>query len=137
MPNGSLGFRHTPPGEGQWNLDLGDIDPDAVDGGGRFRGRGIDLPRFDVGGEGGGEIRRGVPAREVAGHLVTTVFDLLLAQYGVGRPGLPGTWPAGYDDPAPYTPGVAGGDHLGARVHRRAHRPGVRRQRGAVRAAAR
>jgi nitrate reductase alpha subunit len=36
---------------------------------------------------------------------VTTVFDLMLAQYGVARPGLPGTWPTGYDDAeVPYTP---------------------------------
>ena len=34
-----------------------------------------------------------------------TVFDLMLAQYGVARPGLPGDWPTGYDDPEhPYTP---------------------------------
>ena len=26
------------------------------------------------------------------------------AQYGVGRDGLPGDWPTGYEDPAPYTP---------------------------------
>ena len=46
-----------------------------------------------------------MPVRRVDGHLVTTVFDLLLAQYGVGRDGLPGTWPTGYDDAsAPYTP---------------------------------
>ncbi len=32
------------------------------------------------------------------------MFDLLLAQYGVGRDGLPGQWPTGYDDPEPYTP---------------------------------
>ncbi|PLW63581.1 nitrate reductase subunit alpha, partial [Streptomyces sp. DJ] len=52
-----------------------------------------------------GAVRRGVPVRRVAGQLVTTVFDLLLAQYGVGREGLPGQWPAGYDDPdQPYTP---------------------------------
>src|SRR5690606_36631011 len=38
-------------------------------------------------------------------RLVTTVFDLLLAQYGVGRAGLPGNWPSGYDDAdAPGTP---------------------------------
>ncbi len=36
--------------------------------------------------------------------LVTTVFDLLMAQYAVGRDGLPGQWPASYDDPQPYTP---------------------------------
>ena len=28
----------------------------------------------------------------------------MLAQYGVARDGLPGEWPTGYDDPAPYTP---------------------------------
>ena len=35
-------------------------------------------------------MRRGVPVRRVGKHLVTTVYDLLLAQFGVGRPGLPG-----------------------------------------------
>src|SRR6185312_12021117 len=51
-----------------------------------------------------GVLRRGVPALRVGGRLVTTVLDLMLAHYGVGRPGLPGHWPDGYDDPAPYTP---------------------------------
>ena len=37
-------------------------------------------------------------------RLVTTVYDLMLAQYGVRRDDLPGDWPTGYDDPAPYTP---------------------------------
>ncbi len=46
-----------------------------------------------------------MPTRRVGGHLVTTVFDLLMAQYGVGRDGLPGEWPDGYDDAAaPCTP---------------------------------
>ena len=49
-------------------------------------------------------MRRGVPARRVGGHLVTTVFDLVAAQLGVARDGLPGDWPAGLDDPEPYTP---------------------------------
>ena len=56
-------------------------------------------------------LRRGVPALRLigngpaAGCLVTTVFDLLLAQYGVGATGLPGRWPRGYDDEKqPYTP---------------------------------
>ena len=104
VPNGSLGFRHTASGEGKWNLDLGDIDPMLSLVGEGSTAVAVDLPRFDVGGEGGGEIRRGVPTRMVAGHLVTTVFDLLLAQYGVSRPGLPGTWPSGYDDPETYPP---------------------------------
>ena len=66
----------------------------------------VDLPRFDVGEtEGGGVIRRGVPVIRLGGRLVTTVFDLLLAQYGVARAGLPGEWPSGYDDAAsPCTP---------------------------------
>ncbi|MGA7835029.1 MAG: molybdopterin-dependent oxidoreductase, partial [Acidimicrobiales bacterium] len=104
VPNGSLGFRHTASGEGQWNLDLEDIDPALTLFGPAARAVAVDLPRFDVGGEGGGEVRRGVPARLVAGRLVTTVFDLLLAQYGVGRDGLPGSWPTDYTDPETYTP---------------------------------
>ncbi|MEU4445486.1 nitrate reductase subunit alpha [Actinosynnema sp. NPDC050801] len=92
VPGGSLGFRYGESGAGRWNLDLGEVDPllsvagdEAVE---------VELPRFDV----TGAVRRGVPVRRVGGHLVTTVFDLLLAQYAVGRPGLPGTWPTGYDD---------------------------------------
>ena len=46
---------------------------------------------------------RGVPARRIRttdGHvLVATVYDLLMAQYGVSR-GLPGDYPADYDDAA-------------------------------------
>ncbi|MDN5795541.1 MAG: nitrate reductase subunit alpha [Intrasporangium sp.] len=105
VPNGSIGFRWTPSGAGRWNLDLGQVDPmltlyghhdDAVE---------IDLPRFDAGPtEGGSSIRRGVPVRRVGGRLVTTVFDLLMAQYAVPRDGLPGQWPSGYDDLSPYTP---------------------------------
>ncbi|SEC64647.1 nitrate reductase alpha subunit [Amycolatopsis tolypomycina] len=103
VPNGSLGFRHTETGAGKWNLELDDVAPrltlhggDAVE---------VLLPRFDALDGTGGVLRRGVPVRRVAGKLVTTVFDLMLAQYGVARDGLPGTWPAGYDDAAePYTP---------------------------------
>ncbi|MCK2221458.1 molybdopterin-dependent oxidoreductase [Actinomadura sp. ATCC 31491] len=61
------------------------------------------LPRFD---DGPGVLRRGVPVLRDGGELLTTVFDLLLAGYGVARPGLPGRWPDGYGDRAePYTPG--------------------------------
>jgi nitrate reductase alpha subunit len=104
VPNGSLGFRYGREGEGSWNLDLGDIVPalTAYQPGGDTRT--LSLPRFDDP-AGPAVIERGVPVRTVAGRPVTTVFDLLLAQYGVGRPGLPGRWPAGYDDPSePATP---------------------------------
>jgi nitrate reductase alpha subunit len=105
IPGGSVGHRYAEGDQGRWNLRLEGIEPLLT-----LAGRGgeavpVDLPRFDVGDtEGGGAMRRGVPTMRVGGHLVTTVLDLLLAQYGVGRPGLPGDWPAGYDDPAPYTP---------------------------------
>jgi nitrate reductase alpha subunit len=123
VPNGSVGHRYGEPG--RWNLRLDGIDPllsvleraeDCVP---------VDLPRFDMGdGEHGSAVRRGVPAVEVGGHLVTTVFDLTLAHYGVARPRLPGEWPAGHDDgESPYTPAwqeqITGVDRrLAARVAR-------------------
>jgi len=103
-PNGSLGFRFTDSGKGRWNLDLGDVTPLLTLHGAGARTAEVDLPRFDAVDGTAGVLRRGVPVREVGGQLVTTVFDLLLAQYGVHRDGLPGRWPAGYDDPEPYTP---------------------------------
>ncbi|MEV0357886.1 nitrate reductase subunit alpha [Nocardia sp. NPDC050697] len=103
VPGGSLGFRWTDSGKGRWNLDLDGVEPVLS-----LHGSGepvpIALPRFDVAGE---VLTRGVPARRLGsdGPLVTTVFDLVLAQYGVGRPGLPGDWPESYDDAAhPGTP---------------------------------
>ncbi|MBO3739310.1 nitrate reductase subunit alpha [Actinoplanes flavus] len=102
VPNGSLGFRYAEPG--RWNLDLGDVVP-ALSAGGDEAVE-VELARFDVGDtEGGSTIRRGVPVRRVGEHLVTTVFDLVMAQYGVRRGDLPGEWPAGYDDAdSPNTP---------------------------------
>ncbi|MFF3499372.1 nitrate reductase subunit alpha [Streptomyces sp. NPDC003247] len=114
VPNGSLGFRWTEAGKGRWNLGLGDVRPRlSLFGHEGAEGVEVLLPRFDTeGGEHGqgrGDVvRRGVPAVRLGGPdgpLVTTVFDLLLAQYGVGRPGLPGRWPASYEDAdAPGTP---------------------------------
>lgn len=104
VPAGSVGHRYGKAGE--WNLDLGDTVP-VLSLLGREDDRvAVDLPRFDIGdSEGGGIVRRGVPVRRVGEHLVTTVFDLLLAQYAVGRDGLPGDWAAGYDDvDCPGTP---------------------------------
>jgi len=114
VPDGSLGHRFTAEDEGHWNLDLGDVVPplsiaDLADWSGEAAE--IDLPRFDVTPEpgqehtgGAGVVARGVPVRQIAGRTVTTVFDLMLARYGVGRDGLPGQWPTGYDDPS--TPGT-------------------------------
>ena len=105
VPNGSLGFRFTESGLGKWNLDLAGADPVLTLYGRHDEAVPVDLPRFDAGTtEGGSVIRRGVPARRVAGRLVTTVFDLLMAQYAVRRDGLPGEWPDGYGDAS--TPGT-------------------------------
>jgi nitrate reductase alpha subunit len=103
VPNGSIGHRHGAPG--RWNLKLDGIEP-ALSLIERGEERvALEVPRFDEGEtEGGSTVARGVPALRVGGHLVTTVLDLALAQYGVGRDGLPGEWPADFDDPAPYTP---------------------------------
>jgi nitrate reductase alpha subunit len=106
FPNGTLASRYSDAGLGKWNLDLGDLDPVLSLYGRHEQAVPVDLARFDAGGsEGGGVIRRGVPAIRLGGRLVTTVFDLLMAQYAVPRDGLPGDWPAGYDDASqPYTP---------------------------------
>nr|WP_225850389.1 nitrate reductase subunit alpha [Streptomyces sp. HPF1205] len=105
VPNGTLGHRFSDSGKGRWNLDLGTVDPLLSAAGGGEEPVAVELPRFDAPDGAAGTMPRGVPVRRVAGRLVTTVFDLLLAQYGVAREGLPGTWPAGYDDPSqPYTP---------------------------------
>jgi nitrate reductase alpha subunit len=106
VPPGSLGFRYGEAGVGKWNLDLGDLQP-VLSLYGQDSAEPVEvlLPRFDAPSGAGTSMRRGVPARQVAGRLVTTVFDLLMANYGVGRPGLPGDWPTGYDDPTqPGTP---------------------------------
>ncbi|WP_341684045.1 nitrate reductase subunit alpha [Nocardia farcinica] len=104
VPNGSLGHRFTESDAGRWNLDLEGVEPLLT-----LYGRAdaepvaVRLPRYDA--DQPGVLVRGVPTVTVAGRRVTTVFDLLLAQYGVGRAGLPGDWPTGYDDAtAPYTP---------------------------------
>ncbi|WP_413787642.1 nitrate reductase subunit alpha [Streptomyces griseoaurantiacus] len=105
VPNGTLGDRFGEGGAGKWNLELGDIDPLLSAEGGDEAPVTVRLPRFDAPDGGAGLLRRGVPVRRIAGRPVTTVFDLLLAQYGVGRPGLPGRWPTSYEDAdEPYTP---------------------------------
>ncbi|HEY7174345.1 MAG TPA: molybdopterin-dependent oxidoreductase, partial [Micromonosporaceae bacterium] len=106
FPNGTLADRFGEAGRGKWNLDLGGIEPLLSVYGRHEEALAVEVPRFDVGQtEGGSTIRRGVPAVNLAGRWVTTVFDLLMAQYAVPRDGLPGEWPSGYDDATqPYTP---------------------------------
>lgn len=109
MPQGTIGFRWQEK-KGQWNLQLkdgldgADIDPalslyfgcDGV----------VPVRIADFGGD--RTFTREVPVRYAEtseGRLpVTTVFDLLMAQFGVGR-GLSGEYAKNYDDEdSPYTP---------------------------------
>jgi nitrate reductase / nitrite oxidoreductase, alpha subunit len=110
MPMGSSGFRWGKE-KGKWNLELKDgTDGSAIDPALSFLGEGDDVVqvRFDDFAE-GKTICRGVPVRRIKTAdgkkaIVTTAYDLLMAQYGVPR-GLPGAYPQDYDDAdAPYTP---------------------------------
>ena len=107
-PNGSLGHRYHDESMGKWNLDLEGVDPTlTLINSANSTALKVAMPRFDMGqedSEGGGVLHRGVPTIRIADRYVTTVFDLMLAQYGVGREGLPGEWPTDYTDPLPYTP---------------------------------
>jgi nitrate reductase alpha subunit len=116
IPHGSIGDRFGEEGKGRWNLELGDIDPALSmyrdHQGGTREAVEVELPRFDAADGKVVHERRGVPVARVGDRVVTTVLDLILAQYGVAREGLPGQWPRtdasdphGYDDPAvPATP---------------------------------
>jgi nitrate reductase alpha subunit len=105
VPNGSMGFRYAESGRGRWNLDLEGVTPALTVADGEHEPVEVLLPAFTEPDGTGSVLRRGVPVRRVGGHLVTTVLDLMLAQYGVARDGLPGDWPTGYDDAStPYTP---------------------------------
>ncbi|MBI5631289.1 MAG: nitrate reductase subunit alpha [Elusimicrobia bacterium] len=109
MPMGSVGFRWGKE-KGKWNLLLKDgLDGSEIKPRLTFlKAREGAVPvRFDDFGE-GQSVRREVPVRYLdtgTGKIaVTTVYDLMMAQYGVGR-GLGGEYPKDYgDESAPYTP---------------------------------
>ncbi|HKW39324.1 MAG TPA: nitrate reductase subunit alpha [Burkholderiales bacterium] len=102
VPLGSIGFRW---GEkGKWNLELKDIKPrlslleskdEAVEVAFPYFG-GITHEHFPSNEQADVLIRR-VPAKKVGEHLVATVYDLLLANYGVGAA-------KSFDEDVPYTP---------------------------------
>ncbi len=112
MPMGSSGFRWGAE-KGKWNLELKDgVTGAAIDPVLSFLERHDeaipvtldDFAQSDV-------ITRSVPARRLqmadgTTVLVTTAYDLLMAQYGVAR-GLGGEYPSDYTDDAPYTPAWA------------------------------
>ncbi len=112
MPMGSSGFRWGKT-QGKWNLKLEDgLDGERIDPVLTLLGSADEVLQvsFDDFAE-GKTITRGVPVRWVetaAGErvAVATVYDVLMAQYGVPR-GLEGDYPESYDEDAPYTPAWA------------------------------
>ena len=108
MPKGSVGHRWSQQ-QGQWNLkpeDGLDGSPIAAELSFLERHDGVAAVEFDDFGS-GSVLSRGVPYRTVetaTGPVrVATVYDILMAQYGVGR-GLAGDYPTSYDDEGVYTP---------------------------------
>jgi len=110
MPGGSVGHRWGEE-QGKWNLKLEDARTgEAIDPTLSFLDEHDEVPQVELEHyESDRLVLRGVPARRLRladGSVirVTTVFDLLMARYGVDR-GLAGEYPAGYDDEElGYTP---------------------------------
>ncbi|MEO1841199.1 MAG: molybdopterin-dependent oxidoreductase, partial [Pseudomonadota bacterium] len=110
IPKGAMGHRWDPDG-GQWNMKLEDstdnkpYDPllTMIEHNDEVVSIEFDEWGLDT------KALRGVPAKRVLTGkgepiLVTTVYDLIMAQYGVGR-GLAGDYPDDYSDKdAAYTP---------------------------------
>ena len=124
IPTGSIGFRWEKEPTGNWNLQLKnavtkeDFDPLLTLLGKDDERAMVSFSDFTdtfsiyIGktkgkGQKAKELVREVPARRIKVKdkelLVTTAFDLLMAQAGVSR-GLKGDYPKDYNDPKPYTP---------------------------------
>ncbi|MAE45476.1 MAG: nitrate reductase subunit alpha [Planctomycetes bacterium] len=112
MPMGSSGHRWQDK-KGQWNLlpkdgkDGSDIDAELT-----FLECSDEVVQVALDDFGASRsIKRGVPVKRMVladGEevLVATAYDLLMAQYGVGR-GLEGEYPGSYDEDSVYTPAWA------------------------------
>ena len=109
MPKGSVGHRWGNE-KGKWNLLLEDArDNSEIAPSLTFledHDKQVQVFFDDFGNS--EKLKRGVPVRQLETKdgtvLVATVYDLLMAQYGVPR-GLEGDYPKNYDDEnAPYTP---------------------------------
>lgn len=114
-PGGTAADRYGDDGVGKWNLRQDGVESVmSVAETDSFDTAEVLFPRFDLdagseksddhGPIGAGVLHRGVPVRRVDGKLVTTVFDVMLAHYGVNRPelNLPGKWAEDYFDASSY-----------------------------------
>lgn len=113
MPMGSVGFRWARQDKGKWNLLLKDgVDGSEIAPALTLINDADEVVQAQLDDFGQGQtIVRGVPARKLqltdgTSVLVATIYDILMAQYGVPR-GLPGDYPTSYDDDRPYTPAWA------------------------------
>ncbi|MBE9610936.1 MULTISPECIES: nitrate reductase subunit alpha [Chitinilyticum] len=114
VPNGAVGLRWGEEGEnvGKWNLELKAADGREIDPLLSLKGKSdevvsVGFPYF--GGEHDDVLKRNVPAKRVtlkdgSSVLVATVFDLMLANYGVDNGHGGGNVATSYEDDVPYTP---------------------------------
>ncbi|MBI2846278.1 MAG: nitrate reductase subunit alpha, partial [Chloroflexi bacterium] len=108
MPKGTVGFRWGQE-KGKWNLKMEDgLDNSSIDPTLTFLGQQDEVVMVPFREFAQGKtLLRGVPVKYVEtskGRVpVATVFDLLMAHFGVGR-GLPGEYPKDYEDTSSYTP---------------------------------
>ena len=110
MPAGSVGFRWGSEA-GKWNLKLEDgLDGTPLDPVLSFLDSADEIVQIELDDFAADQpLLRGVPAKRVTRRdgrvaMVATVYDVLMAQYGVARD-LPGDYPHGVD--GPYTPAWA------------------------------
>jgi nitrate reductase / nitrite oxidoreductase, alpha subunit len=113
MPKGSVGDRWAMQDKGKWNMKLEDgLDHSPIEPTLTFLGEKQPVPVVFHDFSEGKAHRREVPVRKLQtadgkSVLVATVYDLLMAQYGVAR-GLNGDYPADYNDETQaYTPAWA------------------------------
>jgi nitrate reductase / nitrite oxidoreductase, alpha subunit len=109
MPQGTMGFRWAQREPGQWNLEMRDpLTGEDLAPALSFEKSYDDIAQIECDDFAQGTtVKRYVPVRHIQmeqGQVtVTTVFDLIMAQFGVPR-GLPGSEVFGYEVDAPYTP---------------------------------
>ncbi len=109
MPQGTVGFRWAKETPGKWNLQMRDpLTGDELKPALSFEKDYDDVVQIACDDFAQGQIvQRSVPVRRIQTEqgqvTVTTVFDLIMAQFGVPR-GLPGDEVVGYEADAPYTP---------------------------------
>jgi nitrate reductase / nitrite oxidoreductase, alpha subunit len=110
MPMGTVGHRWQKE-KGRWNLKLEDeqgerIDPCLELSDAATSSETVEFPDF-TDGDSGIFVNRKIPTMTIdtvdGACKVTTVFELMLAQYGIDN-GLGGDYPVNYEDEGPYTP---------------------------------